>query len=136
MSVCLTVRALLRAWRPELVTSASQIAPFLKARASEALSSGLSRHLPTHFPRSIEAVSILYNLPFIPTNIHLSITSELYCSALQLPTMAFSRASVVRSCFRAARPTAARPQLFRQIARRGYASGGHESAKASGDAPW
>merc|ERR1711964_324615 len=36
----------------------------------------------------------------------------------------------------AARPTASRPQIFRQIARRGYASGGHESAKAGGDAIW
>merc|ERR1712072_665219 len=50
--------------------------------------------------------------------------------------MAFSRVSMLRSCIRAARPTASRPQIFRQIARRGYASGGHESAKAGGDAIW
>jgi hypothetical protein len=50
--------------------------------------------------------------------------------------MAFSRAVALRSCFQSARPTIARPQLFRQIARRGYASGGHEHAKAGGDAVW
>lgn len=50
--------------------------------------------------------------------------------------MAFSRAAAIRACFRGARPTAARPQIFRQIARRGYASGGHDSAKAGGDAIW
>jgi len=50
--------------------------------------------------------------------------------------MAFSRAAAIRSCFRGARPTSARPQLFRQVVRRGYASGGHESAKAGGDAVW
>ncbi|KAH8668104.1 hypothetical protein BGZ60DRAFT_408600 [Tricladium varicosporioides] len=52
--------------------------------------------------------------------------------------MAFSRAAALRSCFRAgaARPTIARPQLCRQIARRTYASGGHGSAKAGGDAVW
>ncbi|RDW94625.1 hypothetical protein BP5796_00388 [Coleophoma crateriformis] len=51
--------------------------------------------------------------------------------------MAFSRAAALRSCFRAGRPTGARPtsQFFRQVARRGYASGGHES-HASSDAPW
>ncbi|RDW88801.1 hypothetical protein BP6252_00833 [Coleophoma cylindrospora] len=51
--------------------------------------------------------------------------------------MAFSRAAALRSCFRAGRPTAARPtsQFLRQVARRGYASGGHES-HASSDAPW
>ncbi|TAQ89583.1 hypothetical protein B7494_g2086 [Chlorociboria aeruginascens] len=47
--------------------------------------------------------------------------------------MAFSRAAL--RYFRAVRPTTARPQLFRQVARRGYASGGHE-AKAGGDAVW
>jgi len=50
--------------------------------------------------------------------------------------MAFSKAAALRSCLRSARPTIARPQLFRQIARRAYASGGHGSAKAGSDAPW
>jgi len=51
--------------------------------------------------------------------------------------MAFLRVSrAVPALFRAARPTVVRPQLYRQIARRTYASGGHESAKSSGDAVW
>ncbi|CZT41127.1 related to cylicin I [Rhynchosporium secalis] len=50
--------------------------------------------------------------------------------------MAFSRAAALRSCIRAARPATTRPQLVRQIARRGYASGGHGSAKSGGDAIW
>jgi len=50
--------------------------------------------------------------------------------------MAFSRAAALRSCVRSIRPTIARPQLFRQVARRGYASGGHGSAKSGGDAIW
>jgi len=50
--------------------------------------------------------------------------------------MAFSRAAAFRTFFRAARPTTARPQLFRQTAQRGYASGAHGSAKAGGDAVW
>jgi hypothetical protein len=50
--------------------------------------------------------------------------------------MAFSRVAAMRSCFRTARPTVARPQLFRNVARRTYASGGHEAAKAGGDAVW
>jgi len=50
--------------------------------------------------------------------------------------MAFSRTAALRSCLRGARQTVARPQLFRQVARRGYASGGHEHAKAGGDAVW
>ena len=52
--------------------------------------------------------------------------------------MAFSRASALRSCFRlAARSNVvARPQLIRQVTRRGYASGGHAPAKAGGDAIW
>ncbi|KAI9051489.1 hypothetical protein LZ554_004535 [Drepanopeziza brunnea f. sp. 'monogermtubi'] len=50
--------------------------------------------------------------------------------------MAFSRFAALRSSIRAARPTAARPQLFRQVVRRGYASGSHEPAQASGDALW
>jgi len=54
------------------------------------------------------------------------------------PKMAFSRAAILRNLrnFRA-RPTAARPQLVNQIAKRTYAShGGHETAKAGGDAVW
>ena len=56
--------------------------------------------------------------------------------------MAFSRVAALRSsCFRGAvRSTSARvaprPQVFRQIARRGYASGGHGETKAGGDAVW
>ncbi|PMD46133.1 hypothetical protein L207DRAFT_507072 [Hyaloscypha variabilis F] len=50
--------------------------------------------------------------------------------------MAFSRTAALRSCLRSARPTVARSQLFRQVARRGYASGGHGNAKAGGDAVW
>lgn len=53
--------------------------------------------------------------------------------------MAFLRASAVRGAFRAAqssRPTLAKSQTWRQIGRRGYASHGHESAKASSDLPW
>jgi hypothetical protein len=50
--------------------------------------------------------------------------------------MAFSRAAALRSCLRSARPSFARPQLVRQVARRGYASGGHEHAKSGGDALW
>ncbi|KAH8599745.1 hypothetical protein B0O99DRAFT_610467 [Bisporella sp. PMI_857] len=51
--------------------------------------------------------------------------------------MAFSRVAAMRSCFRTAtRSTAVRPQLFRQVARRGYASSGHGETKASGDAVW
>ncbi|KAF4635866.1 hypothetical protein G7Y89_g2237 [Cudoniella acicularis] len=52
--------------------------------------------------------------------------------------MSFSRAAhQLRPCFRAAaRPSVARPQLYRQVARRTYASGGHGSAKAGGDAIW
>jgi len=54
--------------------------------------------------------------------------------------MAFARASVLRKAAdfaRASRPSVARPLLWRQVARRGYATGhGHESAKASSDLPW
>ncbi|KAI9744796.1 MAG: hypothetical protein M1818_001721 [Claussenomyces sp. TS43310] len=54
--------------------------------------------------------------------------------------MAFARASAIRGALnsvRASRSAASRPQLLRQIARRGYASGhGHESTKAGGDLPW
>ncbi|KAG9233767.1 hypothetical protein BJ875DRAFT_463321 [Amylocarpus encephaloides] len=50
--------------------------------------------------------------------------------------MAFSRVAAMRFCFRAARPSIARPQLYQQVARRTYASGGHETAKAGGDALW
>jgi len=52
--------------------------------------------------------------------------------------MAFSRAAALRSslrCARATRPTIARPQLLRQVARRGYASG-HEQVKSGGDLLW
>jgi len=49
--------------------------------------------------------------------------------------MAFSRTAALRSCIRGSRPTVFRPQLFRSVARREYASG-HSSAKASGDAVW
>lgn len=50
--------------------------------------------------------------------------------------MAFSRAAILRNLrnFRG-RPTLARPQV-NQVARRTYASGGHEHAKAGGDAVW
>ncbi|RDL39618.1 uncharacterized protein BP5553_03958 [Venustampulla echinocandica] len=50
--------------------------------------------------------------------------------------MAFSRVAALRSCLRAARPTVARPQLHRQLGRRTYASEGHGSATAGGDAVW
>ncbi|KAB8299786.1 hypothetical protein EYC80_000038 [Monilinia laxa] len=62
----------------------------------------------------------------------------LYLSSSNLipPIMAFSRSAILRNLrnFRG-RPTVARPQ-FNQVARRTYASGGHEHAKAGGDAVW
>ncbi|QSZ35809.1 hypothetical protein DSL72_006931 [Monilinia vaccinii-corymbosi] len=50
--------------------------------------------------------------------------------------MAFSRSAILRNLrnFRG-RPTVPRPQL-NQVARRTYASGGHEHANAGGDAVW
>ncbi|ESZ96087.1 hypothetical protein SBOR_3564 [Sclerotinia borealis F-4128] len=50
--------------------------------------------------------------------------------------MAFSRSAILRGVrnFRG-RPSVARPQV-NQVARRTYASGGHEHAKAGGDAIW
>jgi hypothetical protein len=54
--------------------------------------------------------------------------------------MAFARVSAIRGALRAVRPSTTsvgRPQLWRQIGRRGYASGhGHEAKKAGGDLPW
>lgn len=50
--------------------------------------------------------------------------------------MAFARAAAFRSCFRAARPVASRPQLLQRVARRSYASGGHGSAQSGGDTMW
>jgi hypothetical protein len=51
--------------------------------------------------------------------------------------MAFSRAAALRSAFRATRPTlTVRSHIPRQVARRGYASGGHGSSQAGGDAVW
>ncbi|KAE8444057.1 hypothetical protein EG329_000925 [Mollisiaceae sp. DMI_Dod_QoI] len=49
--------------------------------------------------------------------------------------MAFSRVAAVRSAIRSARPSVARPQCFRQVVRRGYASG-HGSTQAGGDTLW
>lgn len=50
--------------------------------------------------------------------------------------MAFSRVAALRSAVRGVRPSiAARPQCFRQVARRGYASG-HGSSKSGGDLWW
>jgi len=49
--------------------------------------------------------------------------------------MAFSRVAALRSAIRGARPSIARPQCFRQVVRRGYASG-HSSAQAGGDTLW
>jgi hypothetical protein len=54
-------------------------------------------------------------------------------------TMAFARASAIRGALKAARPSStsvARPQVWRHIGRRSYASHGHESKKASSDLPW
>lgn len=49
--------------------------------------------------------------------------------------MAFSRVAALRSAIRGARPSVARPQCFRQVVRRGYASG-HSSTQAGGDTLW
>lgn len=50
--------------------------------------------------------------------------------------MAFSRVAALRSTLRSTRSsTLSKPQLWRQAARRGYASGGH-AKPASGDAVW
>jgi hypothetical protein len=53
--------------------------------------------------------------------------------------MPFLRASAIRGAFRAAqssRPNIAKSQQWRQIGQRGYASGGHQTAKAGSDLPW
>src|SRR4051794_11310428 len=53
--------------------------------------------------------------------------------------MAFARVSAIRGALRTVRPSTTsvgRPQLWRQVGRRGYASHGHQTKKAGGDLPW
>jgi hypothetical protein len=52
--------------------------------------------------------------------------------------MAFVRASVLREALKVTRlsTSVARPQVWRQIGSRGYATHGHEAKKAGGDLPW
>ncbi|KUJ21728.1 uncharacterized protein LY89DRAFT_694232 [Mollisia scopiformis] len=50
--------------------------------------------------------------------------------------MAFSRVAALRSAVRGIRPSIARPQCFRQVVRRGYASGHGSTTQAGGDTLW
>jgi hypothetical protein len=106
--------------------------------ANLAFSSLLSTLLIRHFPQ----LGAYFPSHFINFHKYLTLRSvrKLDFTVQLSRIMSFARASFVRGAFRAAqaaRPSAARPQLWRQIARRGYASGhGHETAKAGSDLPW